>query len=182
MKYGSWLFFVLFPLITFGQWETGQVSVFFTLPEVALVDIEPDGDNRVQFTVLPDSESGNAPTVEHSTDNSLWLNYSSALPATQNSRSITAEVAQGVVPRGIKLFLEASEFSGNGGGSPGQTAGPIELSNQPRPVISGIGNCYTGDGVGSGHQITLAIEIADYTAIESAGETSFVVLYTLTDN
>jgi hypothetical protein len=182
LKCCFWLLFAMVPFIAFGQWENGQVSVFFSLPEVALVDIEPDGDNRIQFTILPGTESGSAPTVQNATQNSLWLNYSSALPASQNSRSITAEVSQGVVPRGIKLFLEASKFSGNGGGSPGQTAGRIELSNQPRPIVSGIGNCFTGTGVGTGHQLTFSIEISDYTEMETAGETNFVVLYTLTEN
>lgn len=182
LKYSFWLFLTLFPIAGFGQWENGQVSVFFTLPEVALVDIEPGGDNRVQFTILPGTESGNAPTVENSTVSSLWLNYSSALPVHQNSRSITAEVSQGAVPQGVKLFLEASEFSGGGGGLPGQTAGRIELTNQPRPIITGIGNCFTGDGVMSGHQLSFTIEISDYTQLETTGETNFVVLYTLTDN
>jgi hypothetical protein len=182
LKWCFRMFFALFPLFVFGQWERGQVSVFFALPEVALVDIEPGGDNRIRFTILPGTESGSAPTVQNSTDNSLWLNYSSALPASQNSRSITAEVAQGVVPGGLKLFLEAFQFSGSGGGSPGQATGRIELSNQPRPIISGIGNCYTGDGTGTGHQLAFTLEISDYTEIESIGETSFVVLYTLTDN
>lgn len=182
LKFGFWLLLALFPLAGFGQWERGQVSVFFTLPEVALVDIEPGGDNRVKFTIMPESESGSAPAVQHSAENSLWLNYSSALPAHQNSRSITAEVSQGAVPRGVKLFLEASEFSGSGGGLPGQTAGRIELTNQPRPIVTGIGNCYTGDGVLSGHQLSFTIEISDYTQLESTGENNFVVLYTLTDN
>jgi hypothetical protein len=182
LKYSTWFLFAMFPFIAFGQWESGQVSVFFSLPEVALVDIEPGGDNRIQFTILPGTESGSAPTVENSSDNSLWLNYSSALPSSQNSRSITAEVSQGGVPKGIKLFLTASEFSGSGDGQRGSSAGRIELSNQQRPIISGIGNCYTGDGTGSGHQLTFSLEISDYTEIETAGENNFIVLYTLTDN
>lgn len=182
LKCGAWLLFVLFPLISFGQWENGQVSVFFSLPEVALVDIEPGADNSIHFTILPGTESGGSLSAEQSSNNSLWLNYSSALPANLNSRSITAEVSQGAVPKGIKLFLEASPFSNSGNGQRGSSSGRIELSNQPRSIISGIGNCYTGDGTGSGHQLTFTLEISDYTEIETAGENNFIVIYTLTDN
>lgn len=176
---------ILFMLIAFAvypQWENGQVSVFFSLPEVALVDIEPGTDNRIHFTIIQGAGSGSSPVVEQSNNNSLWLNYSSALPANQNSRSITAEVSQGAVPRGIKIFLEASQFSGSGGGQRGISSGKIELTNQPRPIITGIGNSYTGDGVQSGHQLTFSVEISDFTQIETSGVNSFLVLYTLTDN
>ena len=181
LKYCNWLF-VLFPLFVSGQWENGQVSVSFSLPEVALVDVEPDDDNSIQFTILPGTESGEKPEVGNASNNSLWLNYSSALPANLSSRSITAEVSQGVVPPGIQLFLEASHFQGNGRGIRGQSSGKIELTGSPRPVISGIGNCYTGDGINSGHQLTFSIAIDDAAEMGSAGEHNFVILYTLTDN
>ncbi|SHF53660.1 hypothetical protein SAMN05444274_106108 [Mariniphaga anaerophila] len=181
-KYGCVLVFILFPFIVWGQWDTGQFSVSFSLPEVALVDVEPGVDNSIHFTILPGAESGNSLTVGSSSNNSLWLNYTSALPANQHSRKITAEVSQGTVPSGLKLFLEASRFSGNGAGKRGQPAGRVELSNQPRPVVTGIGNCYTGNGVRAGHQLTFSVEVADYSEIESAGEYNFVILYTLTDN
>lgn len=182
IQYCCWLSLILGPFVAFGQWENGQISVFFTLPEVALIDIEPGMDNSINFSVLPGTESGSSPTVERSGNNNLWLNYSSALSENHNSRLITAEVAQGSIPSGIKIFLEASEYAGNGKGERGQPAGKVELTNQPRPVITGIGNCYTGDGIQSGHQLEFSVEISNYSQIESAGETNFVILYTLTDN
>ena len=80
------------------------------LPEVALVDIEPDVNNRIHFTLLPSSESGRTPELAESTNESLWINYTSALPGYQNSRSITAEISQGTIPRGISLYLEARSY------------------------------------------------------------------------
>ncbi len=183
-KYYFGLLLLCLPFISMGQLENGKVSVLFSLPEVALVDIEPGNNNPVNLTLLPPSESGNSSIIEKSADASLWINYSSALPAHQNSRSITAEVAQGQIPSGVKLFLEASAISG-GKGQCGISNGKTEISTQPRPIISEIGNCSTGDGMNKGHQISYSIEITDYPQLKSTGngvETNVLIVYTLTDN
>lgn len=182
LKYEVKLIFLLLPFCAFSQWEDGQVPVRLSMPEVALVDIEPGVNNRIHFTLSPDTESGSSPVLEESADETLWVNYSSALPDRQDSRLITAEISQGTVPPGIRIFLEASSFSGQGKGELGHAEGKIELSNQPRPVITGIGNCFTGDGINNGHRLTFSIEISDYSKVAAAGETNFVLLYTLTDN
>jgi hypothetical protein len=176
------MFFALFPLFVFGQWERGQVSVFFALPEVALVDIESVGDNQIHFSILPSSESGQPPELSKIPDETLWINYSSALSRNQNSRTITAEISQGNVPEGLRLFIEADRYLGSGNGSLGQPSGKTELGNSPRPIVTGIGNCYTGDGVNNGHQLSFSIEIADYAKLNADDQIYFEVLYTLTDN
>ncbi|WP_372949647.1 hypothetical protein [Mariniphaga sp.] len=182
IEYGLKLLLLLLPFGAFSQWENGQIAVNFSLPEVALVDIEPDVNNRIHFTLSPASQSGRPPELAESTNETLWINYSSSLPGHQNSRSITAQISQGTIPQGISLYLEAGSYSGNGRGKPGQPAGKIELSSQPRPVISGIGNCFTGDGIANGHKLVFSIEISDYTNLATAGDTNFILLYTLTDN
>lgn len=182
VTYSLNLLLLILPLIAFPQWDNGQVSVYFSLPEVALLDIEPDGSNRIHFTMIPSAESGRPAEMEEVADETLWINYTSALPENQTSRSITAEISQGIVPSGIRLYLEAQPYSGNGRGKTGQPAGKVELSNQPRPVITGIGNGLTGDGIMNGHQLVFSVEISDYSGISSAGEMNFVLLYTLTDN
>ncbi|WP_372932236.1 hypothetical protein [Mariniphaga sediminis] len=182
LKYGLRFLFLLMPVCAFSQWDNGQVSVFFSMPEVALVDIEPGVNNRIHFTLSASTESGSQPVIEESADETLWINYSSALAGQQGSRSVTAELSQGALPEGLRLYLEASDYTGGGDGQVGQPAGKIELSNQPRPVITGIGNCYTGDGIQNGHRLTFSIEIFDYANMAAAGQFNFVVLYTLTDN
>lgn len=181
-KYGVNLFFILLPVLAFSQWETGQVSAYFRIPEVALLDIEPGVNNHIHFNVLPSAESGQSPVIEESSDETLWLNYTSALPENLNSRSVMVEIAQGSLPEGIQLSLEISDYSGNGNGQFGSPAGKMELSSQPKPVISGIGNCYTGDGIQNGHQLIFSLEISDYSKFTAVGESNFMLLYTLTDN
>jgi hypothetical protein len=182
LKYCFWLLFAGIPFFASGQWGNGQVSVFFSLPEVALVDIESAGDNQIHFSILPSSESGQPPELSKIPDETLWINYSSALSRNQDSRAVTAEISQGNVPEGLRLFLEAGRYLGNGRGSLGQPAGKTELTNSPRPIVTGIGNCYTGDGVNNGHQLSFSIEIADYEKLKADDQIYFEVLYTLTDN
>jgi len=166
----------------FPQWEEGEINVSFSLPPVALVDIEPDVNNSIHFTILPAAESGASPQVKQITDQTLWLNYSSALANPQNTRSIVAEIAGGGLPEGVSLNVEASGHKGMGDGEFGQPAGKVVLGNQPMAIITNVGNCFTGDGEGNGHQLTFSIEVADYSKISAADETSFTILYTLSDN
>ena len=126
-------------------------------------------------------ESGELPVLQQSSDN-LWINYSSSLASGQNSRSIVAEISQGALPEGITLYLKASNYSGTGGGNYGHSAGKVSLSSQPKPIITNIGNCFTGDGINNGHLLAFSIEISDYTKIVSVENSSIVVLYTITDN
>lgn len=181
LKYYFGYLMLYLPFAAFGQWGTGQATVYLNFPEVALVDIEPETNNQIHFAIQPAQEAGQSALIEKSADAALWINYTSAMSVNQNSRSITVAVSQGQIPSGIKLFLVTSEISG-GNGRCGVSTGKTELSNQPRPIITGIGNCFTGDGINNGHQISLSIEISDYPALKSTGESNFIVLYTLTDN
>jgi hypothetical protein len=166
----------------FSQWEEGEINVSFSLPSVALVDIEPDTDNSIHFTISPATESGASPQINESSNRTLWINYSSALANPQNTRSIVAEITGGGLPEGVSLNVEASRHQGIGNGQLGQSAGKVALSNQPKAIITNVGNCFTGDGESNGHQLTFSIEVSDYSKISAANETSFTILYTLSDN
>ncbi|HKI90250.1 MAG TPA: hypothetical protein VKA38_14575 [Draconibacterium sp.] len=166
----------------YSQWDSGQINVHLSLPEVTLVDIEPGLNNSINFSVSPALNGGDSPTIQNTSNETLWINYTSALPDGQNTRSINAEISQGTLPEGISLYLEASPFSGTGDGQLGISAGKTELTNAPSPIITDIGSCYTGDGVSNGHQLTFSIQISDYSKIYAADNQNYVVLYTITDN
>ena len=166
----------------YSQWESGQINAHFSLPEITLVDIEPGVDNSINFTISTGTEGGDSPIVEENTNETLWINYSSALPDGLNSRSVNAEISQGNLPEGISIFLEASSYSGTGKGNFGTPDGRVELSGNPQPIISGIGNCYTGNGVNNGHRLTFSIEISDYSELYATGNAYYLVLYTISDN
>jgi len=167
----------------FAQWEEGELNVSFSIPPIALVDIEPAVDNSIHFTVVPSTESGASPQIRKtSSGESLWINYSCALQNAQNSRSIVAEISGGVLPDGVSLNVEASGYQGSGNGQFGQPTGKVALSSQPQAIITNVGNCFTGDGQNNGHLLTFSIEVSDYAKISTADEASFTILYTLSDN
>jgi hypothetical protein len=166
----------------FSQWNESQINVRFSLPEIALIDIEPSSDNSVFFSVDPALESGDEPQINKNSNESLWLNYSSSLQSSTQSRSIVAEIGQGTLPEGIVLYLEVSTFSGLGKGKVGQPTGKILLSTQPKAVLTNIGNCFTGDGINNGHVLSYSIEIADLTNLHASDESNFTILYTISDN
>jgi len=176
-------FFIFCAPQTFAQWEEGELNVSISIPPVALIDIEPSINNSIHFSIVPSAESGASPQIRKtSSGESLWLNYSCALQNAQNTRSIVAEISGGTLPEGISLNVEASRFQGKGKGQLGQSTGKVSLSNQPKAIITGVGNCFTGDGQNNGHLLNFSIDVSDYAKISTADETSFTILYTLSDN
>lgn len=175
-------FFSLISNLAFSQWEEEQVNVHFSIPEVALVDIEPGTDNGIDFTIVPSAESGNSPEATESTDKSLWINYSSALSNSRNTRKIFAEISSGKLPKGMSIYLQASPYSGLGGGKLGRSTGKIKLTKRARAIITNIGSCYTGDGINNGHLLTFSIKITNYSKLYATEESDINILYTITDN
>ncbi len=158
-----------------------EVDINFSIPPVALLDIEPDINNSIHFSISPATESGKSLQFENTSSTTLWLNYSSALPAGNASRSIVAQVAGGTLPEGLTLHIQAANYVGNGAGKLGKPAGKIALTGQARVLLSDVGNCYTGDGAGQGHALTFALELDDYSKISSIDESTFTIVYTISD-
>ncbi|QIA09783.1 hypothetical protein [Draconibacterium halophilum] len=164
-----------------AQWGNGNINVRFSVPEIAILDIEPDIGN-VEFSINAASGPGGAPEVVNKSNESIWINYSSAIRENGNTRSIKAEISEGVIPKGISFFIEASSASAFGSKNQGSSAGKVKVASAPRPIITGIGSCFTGDGVNMGHHLKYFLEISDFTQIEAMGDYEFTVLYTITDN
>ncbi|WP_319230200.1 hypothetical protein [Draconibacterium orientale] len=185
MKISSYIFFIAFCFLCLGrvQGQNTSVNIRFSIPEVALIDIEPGEDNTVHFSVSSTTESGEAPEVTETSSKSLWINYTSAQSDNSDARSVYAEITEGGLPEGLELEVEASAYKGSGKGDMlGTKEGKIVLSQSPQKIISNVKNCFTGDGVGNGHELTYTLKIADYSEIVSTDDTYFVVMYTLTDN
>ncbi|MCK3685530.1 hypothetical protein [Maribellus sp. YY47] len=164
-----------------AQWNSGYVNVRFSLPEIALVDIEPDLGN-VEFAIAAPGVAGGEPVVEHVSNETVWINYTSAILKNGSRRSINAQISEGSIPDGISLYIQASVASAFGSENQGSPVGKVQITSQPHPVISGIGSCFTGDGIGKGHEIQYFLEISDFEQIKSIGEQVFTVMYTITDN
>ncbi len=165
----------------FAQGADQHVNVRFSMPEVAMVDIEP-GSSSVEFEIEASSVPGGEPVVRKLSNDNVWINYSSAIRQYGNKRSINVQISQGSVPDGTSFYIEASAASAFGSSNQGVSTGKVKVQRNPRPIITNIGSCYTGDGINNGHELRYFLEITDFLRIKSTVNHMFTVMYTITDN
>lgn len=171
------------PAFLNAQEHEAKHKIEMEIPEVALLGIVSNDNTTINLNSTLPTEAGNALTFDKAQNTSVWLNYSSVVTSKDNKRKVVGMV-QGELPAGIKLMVEASDFSGKGKGKFGEPAGYIQLTNQPKDIIVGIGSCYTGKGANNGHVLSYKIETdntADnYTSL-TRQQNAVNVIYTLTD-
>lgn len=174
-------FFNCFSVLCYTQVDIDQHDVTFTIPEIALVDIEPD--NTTLTLTLDQPADGGAPVIASSggTNATKWLNYSSCLSPSATNRNVLVQISSGTVPPGIELKLEASNSSGIGQGILGSSTGLLTLNTSAQILISGIGGAFTGDGSSNGHQLTYSILINNYALLDFNNTSTIEVTYTITD-
>ena len=165
-----------------AQNDEDDCSLSFTIPEIALLDIEPSGLSNISLTLTADSESGLPISASGAINDDLWINYTSCLATGSNSRSVSVHIASGSIPNGVSLILSPSAYSGSGQGTFGSPSRNIILSNTPQTLISGIGRCYTGDGQNNGHKLSYSLNISDYNSLNYNNSTTIQIAFTLTDN
>lgn len=157
---------------------TANISVNFTLPSIALLDL--NSNSAITMTFQSPTEAG-APIVAPASNNTKWLNFTSAV-APGVTRRITAQVVSGSVPNGVRLKLETASYSGSGGGGSalGSVTSPVYLTTSTTTIINSIGGAYTGNG-NNGYNLTYTLEIQTYSQLKKTSA-SFSVIYTLIDN
>jgi len=162
--------------------DSGSRNINFSIPEIALVDIEPVGMSNISLTLNPDTESGLPVVATSAVNNNLWINYTSSYASGGATRKINANISSGTAPAGVSLNLSASAYSGTGLGTKGTSAGTITLSASPQAIITGIGRCYTGDGQNNGHRLTYSLSIADYAKLNYDASSTIQIVFTIADN
>lgn len=164
-----------------AQVATDEHSATLTIPEIALLDIEP---GIAPFTLSLDipAEAGEpAGTSAGGTNNSKWLNYSSAIAAGGTRRDISVQVTSGTVPSGLQILVLAAPATASGAGTFGTSAGPTPIGPVATNLITGIGGCYTGDGPSSGHQLTYSLSITDYGQLDFDESAVLEITFTISD-
>ncbi len=156
-------------------------SLGLTIPEIALLDIEPD-NTALNLSFSIPSEAGMPIVSSGGSTNSKWINYTNSLSPLVASRSIEVQINNGTVPDGVELLMDVSAYSGGGEGAFGISAGSVTLSTAPQTCIDNIGGSYTGNGSNNGHQITYTLGITDYDVLDADQSTSLEILFTLIDN
>lgn len=180
MRYLCLIFWmVISPIILLAQ-AVSQTStnVGVTLPEIALLDIEPN-NSAVSLELNMPTEAGTfVKTTQQS--NAKWINYSSAV-STGRTRNIFVQIEYGTVPSGTVVKVQASAASG-GNGALGVSNGTISISGSPQGVVLGIGGAATGNGANFGHGLSYFLEVSDVSQLDFNASGTVGIIYTLIDN
>lgn len=161
-----------------------QANLIFNLnlPDIVLIDVEPKDNNNITLNVPPPVRAGEGLDVSQVRNEELWINYTTSRKSNGAYRSVQVAM-DGTVPAGIKIKLSASaRAAGQGRGIIGSPAGALTLGASPQTLISGIGGCFTGNGVNKGHQLVFTLEVTDYALIEQVQDANLLLTYTLVDN
>ena len=164
-----------------AQVDIEQHDVFFTIPEISIMDIEPDNTIIALTFDLPNEAGAPIGVSANSTDNTKWINYSSSISPTSSFKNISAQITSGLVPDGVELNLQAGIYGGSGQGVLGTPVGLITLNNTAQNIITGIGGAFTGDGINNGHQLTFSLSIDDYGLLDYDNSSTIEVTFTITD-
>jgi hypothetical protein len=166
--------------------NTDNHTVTISVPEVALVDIEPAANKNITLGFTAPTEAG-LPVTPTGTNNTLWLNYSSIKSVADATRNVSVKV-NAIIP-GIDIRVTAAAATGAGGGTLGTPSAQLTLSAADQTIISGIGSAYTGDGANNGHNLTYALApgsgpgtVASYADLEATATAVATVTYTISDN
>jgi hypothetical protein len=179
--------FVLSSNLKAQDTKTDNHTVTISVPEVALVDIEPAATKNITLGFTAPTEAGD-PVTPNTANSTLWLNYSSIKSVAEPTRNVSVSV-NAIIP-GIDIHVTAAAATGSGGGLVGDPAAELILSATDQTIISGIGSAYTGNGANNGHNLTYALAagsspggVAAYSDLQATTvTTAATVTYTISDN
>ncbi len=153
-------------------------KVSIEIPEIALLDIEPNASKDISITMEAPTEAGE--TMADQTDNNLWLNVTSIV-ATGNTRDISVKIDAPIT--GLDLKVESAAYAGSGFGSWGSAQPEVTLSTADQTLVSGLKSGYTFNGADNGYNLTYTASPkahADFGDMVSTIGTDITVTYTLT--
>lgn len=177
-----WLLLLIAPASGVQAQTQANLVFHVPVPVIALIDVEPQGNNLVTLSIPPPGEAGEGMDGAEVISNLLWLNYTTSRTVNGPLRNIQVQLS-GLVPPGLILRLSASPRNPACGGGLFGTPGPqITLGNAVQTLIYGLGGSFTGDGTGCGHQLRYSLEISDYGQLEQVQNSTLQVIYTLVDN
>jgi hypothetical protein len=153
----------------------------------AFVDIESTtGSSAIILSPSAPTEAGLGLSFTNISNSDLWLNYSSIVSSNGSKNSISAKI-EGNLPTGVSIELFVGDCVENGDGNVGQRKGggnPVELTDSEQEIIHNIESGYTGNGSGSGHNLTYTLKAdnnVDYEDIVADSE-DIEIVYTITEN
>lgn len=171
--------------------KTDNHKVKFVIPEIALLDLEADGNALdITLTVEAPTEAGESVVLTNATNSDLWINYTSIVNKNTTSSDQTRKVSvksSGTVA-GLDLKVQSGAATSDGKGTKGTAAGSaLTLTTSDQDIITGIGSCHTGNGDGKGHNLTYSLALSndgdDFNLLDNdLNNTELTVTYTISDN
>lgn len=135
-----------------GQQITGNVSV-----NTAYMD---SNNPTITLTFSTPVQAGDPVAAVSNSD--LFVRLSVAIwnyGHYHNIGYLAAAITSGSVPPGTVLTLVSAPCTTtNSGGALGTPTAPITLSTTYQPIVTTMGNCYTGTGDMDGYQMTFTLE------------------------
>ncbi|SHJ84431.1 hypothetical protein SAMN04487911_1449 [Arenibacter nanhaiticus] len=134
------------------KYTTAQIS----LQPIALIDVEPDMDNTVNFGIPEGGMEAGLPVsfnsvFEEATNNRLWLNFT--YRAINNSNASIIVRTNQPVPKHIKIDVEIINTSDTGDFPKNPRRNKFKIDEKSQTIVWDFGNGYTGDGVNNGYQL-----------------------------
>lgn len=166
--------------------NTDNHTITISIPEVAIVDIEPSATKNITLGFTAPTEAGQ-PLLPSASNTTLWLNYSSIKSVADPTRNVTVKL-DAIIP-GIDIHVTAAAATGAGAGKLGTPSAQLTLSAVDQTIVSEIGSAYTGNGTSNGHNLTYALVagsalggVAAYADLQATATTVAKVTYTISDN
>ena len=166
--------------------KTDNHTVSITIPEVAILDIEPSDNKNINMKFTAPTEAGEK-LIAPDPNKNLWLNYSSIKTADGADVSRNVSVKLNSAVPGIDIKVTAAAYSGGGAGTFGTPTQTVTLTTNDQNILTGIGSAYTGNGISNGHNLSYDIAVGGttgtmYSSITANPNASAIVTYTISDN
>jgi hypothetical protein len=160
--------------------NTDNHTIGITIPEVALVDIEPAASRNISMNFTAPTEAGN-PIIAPNNNSTLWINVSSIKSTGDPTRTVSVKLTA-LIP-GVAIKVTAAADAGQGAGTMGTPSSQLTLSTSDQGIVTGIGSAYTGNGASKGYNLTYNVSSPDgnYGNL-SANAAIATVTYTISDN
>lgn len=130
-----------------------QMPVQLSIPPSASFNLAGE-DIKLSFNPGKGTEQIITPT----TVGKIWMNYSSIV-SWNSANTICVSLSSGNLPAEVRIKLKIGLDVGAGSGKMGRPTGIVTLTNYPQAIITGIGSCFTGQGVNKGHPLTYSWEM-----------------------
>jgi hypothetical protein len=147
------------------------------IPEVALLK----SSSGIINLTLTQREAG-LPIETSKADSTARLRISSVI--TSSPRTLSAKITSGTVPTGTTLKLQVRQPNVSFVGTSGTMGAEVVLDNTDRPLVTGIGTCYSGTAASDGFPLKFTYSLdtnpATYGQLRATAGVQIVVTLTLT--